>query len=550
MLPPMAEVLSAAGKGRIGVRSLTLIGAAAILVVILSSGAAAMVGSSSTFEGATLTVDSGDLGSSDLSVDFEFAPPLQRAATPAVAARVDLTIPAGYRVNLAGRPGARVGLLLGSVESANGDSGSTFVTAPLVVDDPARYAADPAAQACAPGDHTALWRMSPKILGRTFELPVAVDAVPQAGGTAYTMHFCPIDRPSAAFPAGLAFDTATIDFADSVSAPARAGTYRWSALVTPATPETLAPDSSATVELRAVVGLPDLLTLHARYEPKSRQAILSGAFSSGGRPQAAVPIRILSRQGSGTADGAIATATTKADGTFSLRRPITRTTDFSAYVDYRTRSCTDVSTAPGGCKTETVAGSQSASTFLTLPRKTDPTLDTSPRDQGSAERSVPAPGDVAGARASGPPPLPCQGSKPDLHRLVAHGYASSPSLFSADGRTMVYGTAWVFARTDDAASYFRAVARVATGKCEGRQAAADGNPNAKVSVRNLRFPRIGDETHAYRVLIGGRGSATVDVLFARVSRTVITLRVIDVGSKSTLERFLLRVLAARAGQAS
>jgi hypothetical protein len=166
---------------------------------------------------------------------------------------------------------------------------------------------------------------------------------------------------------------------------------------------------------------------------------------------------------------------------------------------------------------------------------------------------VPAPGDVAGAGMSGIPPIPCQGFAPDLHRLVAHGYASSPELVSADGRTTFSGTAWVFTGNDEAASYFRAVARAAAGRCEGGRVASAWDPRAKVAVRSLRLPRIGDESRAYRALVVSRasGTETVDVLFARVSRTVITLRVIEVGvPKNDLERFLLRVLVARAGQTS
>jgi hypothetical protein len=552
MLPPMTEVLSAPiRRGRIGGRSLALIGAATILVATLNSAAGATVGSSSAFEGATLYVDS--VGSADVTFDLELHPQLRTGGPPGVAARVDLMIPAGYRVNLTLRQGARVGELAGAVESAGGDPGSTYVDAPIVVDDPARYASDPAAQACAPGDHTALWRMSPKILGRPFEVPIAVDAVPQADGTAYMLHFCPLDRPSAAYPAGLALDSAMIDFARSVSAPAHAGTYRWSALVTPATPEALTPDPSATFELRAVAGLPQSLTLHARYEPRSHEAILSGLFVSGARPQAAARVRLTSMRVSGDDVGTSATVTTKADGTFSLRRRIAQTTIYSAYVADRVRSCADASTAPGGCTAETVAGSPTALTFLVLPRKTDPTLQTTPRDRDTARRSVPAPGDVAGAGMSGIPPIPCQGFAPDLHRLVAHGYASSPELVSADGRTTFSGTAWVFTGNDEAASYFRAVARAAAGRCEGGQAASAWDPRAKVAVRNLRLPRIGDESRAYRALVVSRasGTETVDVLFARVSRTVITLRVIEVGvQKNDLERFLLRVLVARAGQTS
>lgn len=553
-VPPRPEVLSApVGRGLNGGRSLALIGAATILVATLSSGAAATIRSSGTFEGATLYVDSGALGSPDVSVDLELQPLLRAGATLGVAAGVTLAIPAGYRVNLTQSPGARVGLLTGAVQSAGGDPGSTFVDAPIVVDDPARYASDPAAQACAPGAHSALWRMSPKILGRPFELPIAVDAIQQADGTGYTLHFCPLDPPSVAYPAGLALESAMIDLAGSVSAPTRAGTYRWSALVTPATPQTLAPDTSATFELRSSVGLPQLLTLHAAYEPKSRDAILSGSFLSGGRPQAGAPIMLTSARGSGDYVGTTATVKTKADGTFSVRRPITETTNYSAYVADRTRGCTDASTAPGGCNAETVAGTQTVSAFLVLPRKTDPKLQTTARDRNAARRSVPAPGDVAGARAAGAPPPPCEGFAPDLHQLVAHGYASSPALVSADGRTTFSGTAWVFGRKDDAASYFRAVARVAAGRCEGKAVAGDWDPHAKVTVRSLSLPRIGDESRAFRALVVGRasGTTTVDVLFARVSGTVITLRVIEVGfHRNDLERFLLRVLAARAGQVS
>jgi len=71
------------------------------------------------------------------------------------------------------------------------ESGSFAVLAGEVsVDDPTRYAADPEAQACAPGQHAAVWRLSLSALGLRLDTPVFFDRAADATAAARLV-FCP-----------------------------------------------------------------------------------------------------------------------------------------------------------------------------------------------------------------------------------------------------------------------------------------------------------------------------------------------------------------------
>jgi hypothetical protein len=466
-----------------------------------------------------------------------------------IAARVDLTVPPGYTFDLSDKPGSSAGFLLAIAASAGGGSDTSLLAAPVVVEDPAAYAADPIAQACAPGPHTAVWLAAPQILGRALELPIAVDATPTGDGrSSYTLHFCPLETPSAAYPSGVTLVSTELDFA-TATAPKAAGTYQWSALVTPATPGPLTPDPGTAFELRARVPVPNVLTLHARYDAKAKTAVLTGQLVQAGVPRANATVAI---QASGElGPGTSLQTTTNAAGMYSARVRIRQTTLFNAVVAGSVGACVEASTAPGGCRNESGPGASSRLALLALPRATDPKVSTNPRDQALARRSVLMATDIPGSLLEGDAPPPCAAFAPNLHRLTATGNRSSPAYLTADRKADMSATASVFATVADARTDFAGIAQLAAARCEGRLFAESASADAKVAkLGKLAVPRIGSDSRAYRATITSQEfqAINVDIVFVRVSRVVIALHVHSLGSVIELERFIARVLVARAGQ--
>ena len=177
-------------------RRLVALAAACVLALVCVGSA---VSRSAAFEGASLSVDVETFaGQTSVIADVDFGG--RSTGAPDVAGRVDLTVPAGYQIDLTGNVGAEVGAVLGAVTSGSGN-GFEFVNGRVVVADPAAYAADPAAQACAPGSHTAVWSMMAQLLGNPIDVPIAVDQ----SDNGYVIHYCPFIAPSSAFASGLAF---------------------------------------------------------------------------------------------------------------------------------------------------------------------------------------------------------------------------------------------------------------------------------------------------------------------------------------------------------
>src|SRR5439155_21834474 len=163
---------------------------AAVCATALVCAGSAVSRAAAPFDRAALNVDVETLaGQSFVEADVDLSS--TSGSAPGIAAHVDLTIPSGYQLDLTGKLGAAVGDVLAAVTSGNG-SGFAFVDASIVVEDPAVYAVDPVAQACAPGSHTAVWRATAQVLGNPIQLPLAVDQVDEAGATpSYLVHWCP-----------------------------------------------------------------------------------------------------------------------------------------------------------------------------------------------------------------------------------------------------------------------------------------------------------------------------------------------------------------------
>ena len=170
-------------KGQASRRAvLALAGAASVVAVLCMPAAAADYASTPLLE--VSMSNHGLFRSVGLSLDayhLEAAPAAQKMV---------FGTPAGYSVDLSAPAGTQFGeAYVGAVPPGSpATTASTAFDGYVKVIDAASYAASAAAQACAPGTHTATWDlvMVTKALDR-LEVPVAVDA---AGGGATTLTLC------------------------------------------------------------------------------------------------------------------------------------------------------------------------------------------------------------------------------------------------------------------------------------------------------------------------------------------------------------------------
>jgi len=515
----------------------------AVCAAALVCAGSAVSRAAAPFDGATLSVDVETFaGQSFVDADVELSS--GSVGVPGVAARVDLTIPSGYQLDLSGKVGSTVGDLIAAVTSGSG-SGFAFLNASVVVEDPAAYAADPVAQACAPGSHTAVWLATAQVLGNPIELPMAVDQVDVAGTTpSYVVHYCPFVPPSPAYANGLTL----FDFGLALSlsgVPTVTGTYAWSALVTPAS--NWVPDASSAFELRALVPIPNELTARVRYDAKAHSAVLTGKLTAGGQPRAGVTVYL---RASGSDSDPTPAGRTDATGSFSILKAATATTTYTLAVPDEHGACTDSSTAPAGCKSQTLAAPPGVQLTVVVPRKTDPKVSIRARDQALARRSLLTLADFPGGQQlSEDTGAPCAAFAPDLRKLTVSGQASSPYLLAASQRQAAYSSASVFTDLAGARTAFAKDAQLAAMKCEATDYASGLDPDAKVAkLTRVYLPGAGNELRAFRAVVtSGFGEISLDLVFIRVGRVVIELHLYAVGgSDSAGEIDLSRSLARRA----
>jgi hypothetical protein len=198
-------------------------------------------------------------------------------------ARVEISVPAGFTLNVARPVGALVGrasIDLASAAAPGGDGSTT--DGDVVVADPSRYASNPKLEACASGTHAAVWRLEP------LDVPVFVDAAsgPDSALGGYVLRVC-FD-----LPAGLSFRDLSLDLMRTVGVPTLPGIYVWHALITPTT-ATGTVDDGATWEVRALVPWPTVLSLHARRGKSKGRYLLYGRLTLAGTPRGGATIRIL-----------------------------------------------------------------------------------------------------------------------------------------------------------------------------------------------------------------------------------------------------------------
>jgi hypothetical protein len=263
-------------------------------------------------------------------------------------ARVQISVPAGFTLNVARPVGAAVGRADLELASAAAPSGfGSSAEGDVVVADPASYAGDPRYQPCASGTHAAVWRLEP------LDIPVFVDPAsgPDAALGGYDLRICLGLRP------GLALGSLDLDLQRTVIPPTSPGLYAWHAFVTPLTGAG-AVDEGGTYEARCLVPWPSALSLHARHAGKGRY-LLYGRLVLAGEPRAHATIRLL-RYSPSTAGNSFTIAlgeprSTKTNGAgrFHLRVRVKRRTIFYVFwLAFPHEGCSSPTTAPGGCVSE------------------------------------------------------------------------------------------------------------------------------------------------------------------------------------------------------
>jgi hypothetical protein len=268
-------------------------------------------------------------------------------------------------------PGATAGL--GIVESVSGSgetTSATIATAVITAADPSQYASDP----CAGGTPTAVWTLSTSIVGLGYTLPIFVGH-PASDPQAVELRLCPPPltgpdgKPLATPPVPLA---ALVLILEPLKQPTASGSYTSHAYFTPAGP-TGAPNPQATTESRFLRVVPHTITVKGRYDKKSHHAVLTGRVTELGKPQprAVVEYSTVTSSSSGTITIVTTSSANRvrasANGTFTIRTRVTRTTLFLVDVAATTGPCQGPSTAPGGCLSETTEGTASRTVRVVVP---------------------------------------------------------------------------------------------------------------------------------------------------------------------------------------
>jgi len=265
---------------------------------------------------------------------------------------IDISIPAGFTLDLGRPPGTILGRSTVDLDSAAAPEGDgSTAEGDVVVSDPARYAADARAQRCAPGKHAAVWRLEP------LDLPIFVDPAsgPDAALGGYDLRLCLDLAP------GLLFGDVVLDLKRSLGVPTTPGFYLWRVFVTPLTP-TGAGDERATWEAHGIVPWPLVLTLRAHPAVQKNRSVLSGRLLLAGKPRAHAAVHIV-----GLPAGRVIPTTsslrslqrsveTDRSGRFRTTvRVRQRIAFFALWFPAPRRGCSSPGTAPGGCVTETTS---------------------------------------------------------------------------------------------------------------------------------------------------------------------------------------------------
>jgi hypothetical protein len=272
---------------------------------------------------------------------------LSLAAVDDPPAKIVLYTPLGYVANPSPAVGTQIGTAQAQAVAADLGGATLPLTGTVAVADPnatINYAGadtplSTLAQSCTGSPtHAAVWLLTLTSGGQQLFVPLFVDstagtAEATAAGFKIQICFAPPDvaagTPGRATLGAKIFDV-KLSLTNVFTTPRAPNFYIWRAQFTPYTPAAGTPNTTATVEARAVALIPIKLTLTGKYDPKAKAARLSGTISvaGSGSPGAALPLFAGPSPKLSTLKRSGSTAKADQSGKFTAVRRILKTTYF------------------------------------------------------------------------------------------------------------------------------------------------------------------------------------------------------------------------------
>jgi len=281
--------------------------------------------------------------------------------TAAPTAKFAVYVPTGFDLDLTGTPGTKIGDASAVLLAKQLGGTKVQATGSVTVDDPAKYATDPAAQACDANPHAAVWHLTLVASAQTIDVPIFVD---RTTGTdtalgSFVLQACLLSPDVAPEQGGAPLGAQLIDLdleTSGVVVNAPTGQPVWHAFITPFLPGTATVDPTGVIEVRCIEPLPHAFShVKVSYSKKTRKVTISGSLMMAGKPRAATRVHIIAGP-KATFDSLKpwAVTTTGANGSFSIVKPLATTLYAFVYVNpYFAIPCsTGPSSAPKGCARE------------------------------------------------------------------------------------------------------------------------------------------------------------------------------------------------------
>jgi hypothetical protein len=300
---------------------------------------------------------------------------LPDSSSLAMAAVTDY-LPTGYAVGLSSPPGTAIGQVTIFV-SGQLDP----ISAGLFTADPAPFATDTAAQACAPGAHAGVWTAALTVSGAALQLTILVDPTTgdEAARGAFRLVYC-LPSPSVApdqggLPGGARVVDVDLDLQNVLTNAAGGGVLTWRAFVTPYQPGTGTPLPAGAFEVRSIVALPQILSLRRVFAAKTNVLTLSGRLVSASAPRSGINIHFAVASKADLSDARdLGVIQTQADGSYAFRKKVARKKTVQrliliAYVNFYVRDCTDAPLLAGGCSEESIAPPPARFAAVTIPKQ-------------------------------------------------------------------------------------------------------------------------------------------------------------------------------------
>jgi len=222
----------------------------------------------------------------------------------------------------------------------------------IKADDPSKYTVQ-AAQCTGSPMHTAVWILQLEAAGQQLLVPAYVDAVTNPAEAALGSLKITVCLPSPYIPQsaggaalGAKLVSATLHLTNVLVLPGQSGEYGWTLVATPYTVGTATVNAAGTVQARAFVRLPVLLSIGAKFVRKPKSYTLAGRLTENLTGLGGFSVQIFGGP-SASKLKRIKTVKTKVGGTYSLKVGAKATRYYQARVVVPVRNAPCTGGVPG-----------------------------------------------------------------------------------------------------------------------------------------------------------------------------------------------------------